>query len=84
MTAQERARLVAMRGVIAGLHAAGFVILFAFVVPSHYKGLGIGRVFASMRAASTTRPSWSANWPTAGSSALVQDADEGNRCLRRI
>jgi hypothetical protein len=39
MTAQERARLVAMYGGIAGLHVAGFVILFAFVVPSHYKGL---------------------------------------------
>src|ERR1700729_2805970 len=42
MTAQERARLIAMFGVIAGLHVAGFVILFAFVVPSHYKGLGVG------------------------------------------
>jgi high-affinity nickel-transport protein len=42
MTARERARLVAMYGVIAGLHLAGFVILFAFVVPSHYKGLGVG------------------------------------------
>ena len=42
MTAQERARLITMSGVIAGLHVAGFVILFAFVVPSHYKGLGVG------------------------------------------
>ena len=42
MTAQERARLIAMYGVIAGLHVAGFVILFAFVAPSHYKGLGVG------------------------------------------
>src|SRR6202046_2272679 len=42
MTAQERARLITMYGVIAGLHVAGFVILFAFVVPSHYKGLGVG------------------------------------------
>ena len=42
MTAQERARLVAMYGVIAGLHLLGFVIFFAFVLPSHYKGLGIG------------------------------------------
>jgi high-affinity nickel-transport protein len=42
MTAQERARLIAMYGVIGGLHVAGFVILFAFVVPSHYKGLGVG------------------------------------------
>ena len=31
-----------MYGVIAGLHGAGFVILFVFVVPSHYKGLGVG------------------------------------------
>src|SRR4249920_85497 len=42
MTAQERARLIAMYEVIAGLHVAGFVILFVFVVPSHYKGLGVG------------------------------------------
>src|SRR6185437_13098023 len=45
MTAQERARLIAMYGVVAGLHVAGFVILFAFVVlvvPSHYEGLGVG------------------------------------------
>src|ERR1700750_481326 len=42
MTAQERARLVAMYGVIAGLHVAGFVILFVFVIPSHYQGLGVG------------------------------------------
>jgi nickel/cobalt transporter (NiCoT) family protein len=42
MTARERARLAAMYGVIAGLHVAGFVILFAFVLPSHYRGLGLG------------------------------------------
>ena len=42
MTARERARLIAMYGVIAGLHVAGCVILFVFVVPSHYKGLGVG------------------------------------------
>jgi nickel/cobalt transporter (NiCoT) family protein len=42
MTAQELARLTAMYGVIAGLHVAGFAILFVFVVPSHYKGLGVG------------------------------------------
>ena len=42
LTARERARLIAMYGVIAGLHVAGFVILFMFVVPSHYKGLGVG------------------------------------------
>ena len=42
MTPAERTRLLAMYGSIAGLHVLGFVILFAFVVPSHYKGLGIG------------------------------------------
>ena len=42
MTPAERRRVAAMYGVIAGLHVLGFVILFAFVVPSHYKGLGIG------------------------------------------
>src|SRR6266851_2963772 len=42
MTPQERARVIAMYGVIFGLHVAGFFIFFVFVLPSHYKGLGIG------------------------------------------
>ncbi len=42
MTRQERTRVIAMFGVIAGLHVLGFFVFFAFVVPSHYKGLGIG------------------------------------------
>jgi nickel/cobalt transporter (NiCoT) family protein len=42
MTRQERARVTAMFGVIAGLHVLGFFVFFVFVVPSHYKGLGIG------------------------------------------
>jgi high-affinity nickel-transport protein len=42
MTRQERARVMAMYGVIAGLHVLGFFVLFVFVVPSHYQGLGIG------------------------------------------
>jgi nickel/cobalt transporter (NiCoT) family protein len=42
MTRQERTRVIAMFAVIAGLHVLGFFVFFAFVVPSHYKGLGIG------------------------------------------
>ena len=42
MTHQERTRVNAMFGVIAGLHVLGFFIFFAVLVPSHYKGLGIG------------------------------------------
>jgi len=42
MTPAERTRVLAMYGVIAALHVAGFFVFFAFVVPSHYKGLGIG------------------------------------------
>jgi high-affinity nickel-transport protein len=42
MTRQERDRVMAMYGVIAGLHVLGFVTFFGLVVPSHYKGLGIG------------------------------------------
>jgi len=42
MTPQERARVTAMYAVIAGLHLLGFVIFFVFVLPSHYKGLGVG------------------------------------------
>jgi nickel/cobalt transporter (NiCoT) family protein len=42
MTRQERRRVLAMYGVIAVLHVLGFFVFFVFVVPSHYKGLGIG------------------------------------------
>src|SRR5580700_5063659 len=42
MTPQERARVTAMYGVILGLHVIGFFVFFVFVVPAHYKGLGIG------------------------------------------
>ncbi len=38
----ERTRVLAMYGSIAALHAIGFFIFIAFVVPAHYKGLGIG------------------------------------------
>jgi high-affinity nickel-transport protein len=42
MTPQERVRVIAMYGSILGLHALGFFVFIAYVVPSHYKGLGIG------------------------------------------
>ena len=42
LTAQERRRVLAMFGSIFALHAIGFFILVAFVLPAHYKGLGIG------------------------------------------
>jgi high-affinity nickel-transport protein len=42
MSPQERLRVTAMYGSILGLHALGFFVFIAFVVPSHYKGLGIG------------------------------------------
>jgi high-affinity nickel-transport protein len=42
MTRAERVRVLAMYAVIGGLHALGFFVFFVFVVPSHYKGLGIG------------------------------------------
>jgi nickel/cobalt transporter (NiCoT) family protein len=42
MTRQERTRVIAMYGVIAALHLVGFLVFFAFVAPSHYKGLGTG------------------------------------------
>jgi hypothetical protein len=38
MTPAERTRVTAMYGAIAALHLLGFIILFALVVPSHYKG----------------------------------------------
>jgi nickel/cobalt transporter (NiCoT) family protein len=42
MTRRERARVTAMYAAILGLHALGFFIFFVFVLPSHYRGLGIG------------------------------------------
>jgi nickel/cobalt transporter (NiCoT) family protein len=42
MTPAERRRVRGMYGSILGLHVAGFVIFVAFVIPAHYKGLGIG------------------------------------------
>jgi nickel/cobalt transporter (NiCoT) family protein len=42
MTPVERRRVRGMYGSILGLHVAGFVIFVAFVIPAHYKGLGIG------------------------------------------
>lgn len=39
---RERQRIGAMFAVIIALHVIGFGIFFAFVVPEHYKGLGIG------------------------------------------
>ena len=41
-SAAEWRRVQWMFGSIAALHVIGFGIFFAFVVPGHYKGLGIG------------------------------------------
>jgi nickel/cobalt transporter (NiCoT) family protein len=38
----ERVRVIAMYGTILALHAVGFFVFIAFVVPAHYRGLGIG------------------------------------------
>jgi high-affinity nickel-transport protein len=42
MTPEERFRVIGMYGVILFLHVIGFFVFFVFVVPAHYKGLGIG------------------------------------------
>jgi high-affinity nickel-transport protein len=42
LTRAERGRVAAMYGSILALHALGFFIFVAFVVPAHYRGLGIG------------------------------------------
>jgi high-affinity nickel-transport protein len=44
LTAPEWRRLAAMAGAILALHAVGFFLLFAFVVPHHFS-LGAGGVF---------------------------------------
>ena len=42
MTPQERWRVIGMYGVILGLHLVGFFVFIVLVLPSHYRGLGIG------------------------------------------
>ena len=42
LTPKERRRAGSMFVTIAALHIIGFGVFIAFVVPSHYKGLGIG------------------------------------------
>ncbi len=42
MTPPERHRVAGMYGSILGLHVVGFTIFVAFVIPAHYRGLGIG------------------------------------------
>jgi nickel/cobalt transporter (NiCoT) family protein len=42
MTPIERRRVSGMYGSILGLHLVGFTIFVAFVIPAHYRGLGIG------------------------------------------
>jgi high-affinity nickel-transport protein len=42
MTPAERRRVTAMYGSILALHVIGFAVFVAFVVPAHFKGLGIG------------------------------------------
>src|SRR5580698_11548282 len=42
LTPHEKRRVMAMYGSIFALHAIGFFVFIAFVVPAHYKGLGIG------------------------------------------
>src|ERR1700690_653117 len=42
MSPQERFRVIAMYGAIVLLHLLGCFIFIVFVVPAHYKGLGIG------------------------------------------
>jgi len=42
MSPVEKRRVTAMYGSILLLHAAGFLVFVAFVVPAHYKGFGAG------------------------------------------
>jgi high-affinity nickel-transport protein len=42
MTREERFRVIGMYSVVLFLHALGFFVFIVFVVPAHYRGLGIG------------------------------------------
>jgi high-affinity nickel-transport protein len=42
MTPTERVRVLAMYSSIVAMHLIGFFIFIVFVVPAHYRGLGIG------------------------------------------
>ena len=49
-TPSERARAALMFVTILRLHIVGFAVFILFVVPSHYKGLGIGVAGAGVHA----------------------------------
>jgi nickel/cobalt transporter (NiCoT) family protein len=42
LTPAERVRVLAMYGTVAALHAVGFFVFIAFVLPAHYRSFGIG------------------------------------------
>ncbi len=42
MTRTERLRVIGMYATILGLHALGFAVFLAYVLPSHYKFFGVG------------------------------------------
>ena len=42
MTRTERLRVLAMYGSIIALHALGFFVFIAYVLPAHYKLFGVG------------------------------------------
>jgi high-affinity nickel-transport protein len=42
MSREERLRVIGMYGSIAALHALGFAVFIAYVLPAHYKFFGIG------------------------------------------
>ncbi|MGB9111568.1 MAG: HoxN/HupN/NixA family nickel/cobalt transporter [Acidimicrobiales bacterium] len=42
LSSRERFRVLGMYGSILALHAIGFAVFVFFVIPQHYKGLGIG------------------------------------------
>jgi hypothetical protein len=42
MTSAERRRVIGMYGSIVLLHALGFAVFIAYVLPAHYKFFGIG------------------------------------------
>jgi nickel/cobalt transporter (NiCoT) family protein len=79
LTPAERRRTGSMFASIAALHIVGFGVFVAFVVPSHYKGLGIG--VAGLAYSLGLRHAFDADHISAIDNTTRKLMNEGNRPL---
>src|SRR5271154_2956450 len=79
LTAAERRRTGLMFASIAALHVVGFGVFIGFVLPSHYKGLGIG--VAALAYSLGLRHAFDADHISAIDNTTRQLMNEGKRPL---